>query len=162
MQPETENQITQEQITQFPGVDVECDLKRPPNAFIIFYRNVKSELLKTKGDIAENEIDRMAGKMWNMTDEQTKNQFREQAKQLAEVFKTMHPDFIESPRKRRTTIPQSKIPEPIKIRVILHPEQQHQQNSEDPLGALTAPPKTILPESVGVDINSLSMRIGNT
>lgn len=132
MNSETENTLTAEQIPQETNLfNDSIDIKRPPNAFIIFYKHWKTELLAskdnipTKDNIPSNEIDRMIGKMWQMADEETKANYREQAKQLSELFKQVHPESSE-PRKRKNISLQSNVPEPIQIRVILNPDSNQE------------------------------------
>ncbi|OHT13895.1 HMG box family protein [Tritrichomonas foetus] len=163
MNNEPENPLAQDPIQQIVNMDLEnsVDIKRPPNAFIIFYRNCKPEILKAKENLTANEIDRMIGNMWHMADEETRSQYREQAKQLAEIFKNVHPDFIDSSRKRKNPSQLSKVPEPIRIRVILKADQPQQiPLQDDPLAELKTQELQPKPNSNDANNVDLNLAIG--
>jgi hypothetical protein len=97
------------------------NLKRPPNAFILFYRAVHAAVLTDHLDLPELEINRLIGQMWRATEESTRAFYREQAKNLAEAFREIHPDYDEQRHKKpasRSAL--VKLPEPIRLKVILN------------------------------------------
>lgn len=120
MNNEAENPINSEShFTNIDFTDAE-EIKKRSNAFMNFYLHCKDELLKSNENVEITEIDRMIGKMWQVADEETKHSYREQAKQFAELYKRVHPDFLET--RRRKISSQGKVPEPIRVKVILKSE----------------------------------------
>ena len=100
--------------------------KRLPNAFILFMKAVSPSVSQNNPNLSQNDVDKLIGKMWQMADDATRNEFREQAKQIAETFKSLHPDYVEPSRKKKVLTQQSiKSPEPIQIKVILNGDIQN-------------------------------------
>lgn len=93
------------------------DRQRPPNAFIIFDRAMRSEVSWT--DVAPEDIGRQIGRLWQAADEQTREVYRQQARELREVWQQLHPGETPDTRKRRNPVQPTKTAEPIRIRVIL-------------------------------------------
>ena len=119
-----ENTFVQEQIQTLEADLVALDNlneKRLPNAFILFMKAVSPSVAQNNPDLSQNEIDKLIGKMWQMADDATRIEFREQAKQIAETFKTLHPDYVEPSRKKKVIASQiEQTPEPIQIKVVLN------------------------------------------
>jgi hypothetical protein len=95
-------------------------LKRPPNAFILFYRAVHAAVLTEHLELADLEVNRLIGRMWRATDDQTRGYWRDRARTLADLFRTVHPDWEELKHKKANCKTASvRLPEPIRLKVIL-------------------------------------------
>lgn len=103
-----------------PQITAEDEEKRrPPNAFILFDRAMRQAMAIQNPDLTPEEINRSMGSLWQLTDETVRNIYRQQAQELKELWHQLHPGEVVEVRKKRTTSSQAKMPEPIRIRVIL-------------------------------------------
>ncbi|KAK8888120.1 Transcription factor SOX-17 [Tritrichomonas musculus] len=119
-----DNTILQENL-QTLVTDITDFDKRPPNAFILFMKAVSPSVSQSNPNLSQNDINKLIGKMWQMAEETIRNEFREQAKQLAETFKNMHPNYIEYTKKKKVMSQPGDVPEPIRIKVILNRDIQN-------------------------------------
>jgi hypothetical protein len=109
--------------------------KRPPNAFILFCRSLKPSLMDDP-EITELDANRLLGKMWQVTDEQTHIYYREQAIQLADLYRSLHPDYDDLRRKKQPPHQNIKVADPIRIKVILDATEFDQAVADDPMALL--------------------------
>ena len=121
------------------------DDKIPPNAFILFMRAVRQNVLQDdSNEVTEETVDTIIGKMWQMLNEESKNVYREQAKEIAEKFRTEHPDYPDKKPKKSPELQCKKSPEPIHVKVIFDVESTDHGSSQipdDPLSILKLPQK---------------------
>ena len=94
------------------------DRHRAPNAFILYDRAMRQEFA-VNSELSPEEISRTIGRLWQAADDQTREVYRQQARELREVWQQLHPGETPEPRKRRNTVQPTKTAEPIRIRVIL-------------------------------------------
>lgn len=98
-------------------------LRRPPNAFYLFMKSLTPGIYQENADVPHEDVDKLIGRMWAFADENTRNIYREQAHRLALEFKALHPDFVETiRRKRKSNSSSNPTVEPIHVRVILNDE----------------------------------------
>ena len=120
--------------------------KIPPNAFILFMRSIRQSILQdVSSGVSEETADQIIGKMWQMLNEESKNVYREQAKEISEKFKADHPDYLDRKAKRSPELQtKNPKPEPIHVKVIFDSESIDQGNAQipdDPLSILKLPQK---------------------
>lgn len=111
--------------------------RRPPNAFILFDRAMRQAMAIQNPELTTEEINRSMGSLWQLTDEQVRNVYRQQAQELKELWHQLHPGEVIEMRKKRISVSQAKTPEPIRIRVIL--------DAGSPLASAIPHPATVDP-----------------
>jgi hypothetical protein len=94
-------------------------LKRPPNAFILFCRSVGPSVTAANPGMSELQVNHLLGKMWQVYDRPSKDYYREQAQELMDTFKLVHPDSYEFRHKKHQPHANIKAAEPIRIKVLL-------------------------------------------
>ncbi|KAH0792318.1 HMG box family protein [Histomonas meleagridis] len=121
--------------------------KIPPNAFILFMRSIRQTIIQdVSSGVTEETVDPIIGKMWQGLPEDSKNVYREQAKEIAEKFRAEHPDYPDKKVKRSPEFAKKPHPEPIHVKVIFDNEATDQGNSQisdDPLSILKLPQKEV-------------------
>lgn len=101
-----------------PHVSHDDDEKqRPPNAFILFDRAIREEFMRANPMLPPEEIGRSIGHLWRVQDEERRDVYRRQAHELRAAWHQMHPGESRPGPRRRQHV--AKMPEPIRIRVIL-------------------------------------------
>jgi hypothetical protein len=122
------------------------NIKRPPNAFILYLRAIKEGLSNANPQLSDLELNKLIGRSWQMSDETARGYYRGHATALADQFKELHPDYPESRPRKVITVSPAKTAEPIRLKVILDGCEQDgilpgPQLTEDPLGLLKVPVK---------------------
>ncbi|KAK8895569.1 Transcription factor SOX-17 [Tritrichomonas musculus] len=78
--------------------------RRPPNAYILYCLEKRTELRNIHPELPNIEISRMLGQNWKSLEEVARRPYKEKAKLLQTEFKKEHPDYkYEKARKKRIT-----------------------------------------------------------
>ncbi|KAI8393305.1 high mobility group box domain-containing protein [Radiomyces spectabilis] len=75
-------------------------LKRPPNAYLLFNRDMRRELLKISPKLTVAEISKEVGDRWRILSKEKRQSYNEEAMKLKEQHIRDHPDFIYTRRSK--------------------------------------------------------------
>ncbi|OAD76809.1 hypothetical protein PHYBLDRAFT_93327, partial [Phycomyces blakesleeanus NRRL 1555(-)] len=78
-------------------------LKRPPNAYLLFNRFMRSKLLKVNPNLSVAEISKSVSAQWKELSEKERKPYNQEASRLKQEHMDMHPNF---------TTPQLKVRDP--------------------------------------------------
>ncbi|OHS98711.1 hypothetical protein TRFO_08690 [Tritrichomonas foetus] len=79
----------------------ETPIKRPPNAYMLFCKEIREQLLQKEPDLTYKSVMNRFGELWkNMTKEE-KAPYKDKARQLQSEFKAKHPNYKYKPRKQK-------------------------------------------------------------
>ena len=82
----------------------ESNVKRPPNAFILYCLENRQEMRSRHPELPNVEVTKMLGDNWKALDEISRRPYKERAKNLQAEFKRSNPEYkYVKARQRRTT-----------------------------------------------------------
>lgn len=87
-----------------PIVKEDTDSKRPPNAFILYSQEKRSETKQENPTLSNIEISRILGKMWKEVPNDIKMEYKKKAAMLQEEFKREHPDYAYKKARRKKSL----------------------------------------------------------
>ncbi|OHT11569.1 HMG box family protein [Tritrichomonas foetus] len=77
---------------------------RPPNAFILYSQQMRSEVRQQNPSLSNTEVSRILGKMWKEVPNDTKLQYKQKAAALQQEFKKNHPDYTYRKARRKRAL----------------------------------------------------------
>ncbi|OLY82948.1 Silenced mating-type M-specific polypeptide Mc [Smittium mucronatum] len=77
---------------------------RPPNAFIIYRKEIQADVIKSNPGVSNKEISCIIGKMWKAAPQSIKDEYKEKADQEKIDHKKKFPDYKYQPRKSKKAI----------------------------------------------------------
>ncbi|KAI9019493.1 hypothetical protein CLU79DRAFT_757443 [Phycomyces nitens] len=75
-------------------------LKRPPNAYLLFNRYMRSRLLKVNPNLSVAEISKTVSAQWKELSEKDRKPYNQEASQLKQEHMDMHPNFVYTRRSK--------------------------------------------------------------
>lgn len=86
---------------QQPDEQDETDIKRPPNAYMLFCMDNREKLLQREPDLTYKSVMNRLGELWKNTPPEEQLPYKEKAQQLQTEFKLKYPDYKYKPRKEK-------------------------------------------------------------
>ncbi|KAL0092804.1 high mobility group box domain-containing protein [Phycomyces blakesleeanus] len=75
-------------------------LKRPPNAYLLFNRFMRSKLLKVNPNLSVAEISKSVSAQWKELSEKERKPYNQEASRLKQEHMDMHPNFVYTRRSK--------------------------------------------------------------